>query len=78
MPGGSSWCGAGKQVKPGVETIESVLEAVMHRAGGIFDDNAGSFLKVHPPPPPPHTHTHLVWWQAVAGCPFHCVVWAAN
>jgi len=36
------------QANPGVTTIESVLEAAIHRAGGISDNNAGSFLKVKP------------------------------
>jgi len=34
------------QMNPGVATIEGTLEAAIHRAGGISDDNAGSFLKV--------------------------------
>ncbi|KAH3756583.1 tRNA pseudouridine synthase [Pelomyxa schiedti] len=30
----------------GLKTIEDVLEEALHRAGGISDDNAGSFVKV--------------------------------
>lgn len=41
------------QRNPGCKTIEAELEAAIHRAGGISDCNAGSFLKVVRP---------TVWW----------------
>ena len=34
------------QINPGVKTIEGVLEAAIHKAGGISKDNAGDFSKV--------------------------------
>lgn len=34
------------QINPGVRTIEGVLEAAIHKAGGISKDNAGDLAKV--------------------------------
>ena len=36
----------GMQVNPGVTTIEGVLEAAIHHAGGISKDNFGDINKV--------------------------------
>lgn len=37
----------GMQINPGVKTIEGVLEAAIHKAGGISRDNAGDLAKVN-------------------------------
>ena len=37
----------GMQRNPGVVTIEDEMEAAIHKAGGISDDNKGFFTKVH-------------------------------
>ena len=42
----------GMQMNPGVRTIEGVLEAAIHSAGGISKDNAGDPAKVNNLPMP--------------------------
>ncbi|KAK9865118.1 hypothetical protein WJX84_001931 [Apatococcus fuscideae] len=37
----------GMQINPGVKTIEDDLERAIHAAGGISDDNAHNFSKIH-------------------------------
>lgn len=37
---------SGLQINPDAITIESTLEAAVHRAGGIADENAGDFKKI--------------------------------
>ena len=46
----------GMQANPGKKTIEADLEAAIHRAGGISEQNAGSFKKVDPTNGPALAH----------------------
>ena len=44
-----AYCGTryqGLQKNPGAVTVEETLEAAIHRAGGITDDNVGTLQKV--------------------------------